>query len=209
MQNAYFRRIQFMNIHYVRFRPGSHSSDLTVVFTYSTSKAAREGARKLRWINKAILSASEKLPENSVDWHGQFVIRRKRKEVLFHAFTDGELNIIKRSIQSAAQPLKVEDCYNYQELTIAVTLPQEASARIESDALAMIIDPDEARAIRWLNQHCGAPRVTGQGSNRKLTWQYSGEHIFSADRRRLFLDQLFQVDTRPNWKIKRHPWTLP
>jgi|SRR5271157_2084422 len=184
----------------LRFRPSSHSSDLSIVFTYPTLKASLDGLRKLRWINKAVL----KDPQSKADWNEQFEIARRGKRVVFGAFTDGELEPIKR-MMSHTSPQKTEECYSYQELTIEAVLPREVSLNMRPGAMALLIDPEEARAVQWLKAHCNTHKTLNQGSERKFVWEYAGSHLLSANDKTLSVGERFDVGKRPNWRVKRHP----
>jgi hypothetical protein len=155
------------------------------------------GIRKLRWINAAFIGK----PGKEVDWTHYFSIERKGTKVYFSAWTSGELNCLISAIRQAAPPQKIDSYYYYEEVTLEVTLPNNLPA---GASLALLIDPGEAKAIRWLNRDCGIPKITSQGPTTQFTWEYAGKRIYDVNNRFLFLDERFRVDHRSNWKITRH-----
>jgi hypothetical protein len=68
----------------------------------------------------------------------------------------------------------------------------------------LVMDKEEAEAIKWLRKHCGEPEVLDSGESRTFKWDYAGDGIYSDGT--LYLSGFaFPVDERKNWSVEE--WT--
>ena len=65
----------------------------------------------------------------------------------------------------------------------------------------LVMDKDEAEAIKWLRKYCGEPEVLDNGKSRIFKWDYAGDGIYSDGT--LYLGGFkFPVDERKNWSVE-------
>ena len=153
-----------------RFRPSSHSDEWTIVATYPDKRKAEKAYRKLE---RLLEDMEENESEYETDWSpGDANCWLNGREVFFTVYTSGYLDDV-LSVLEKFNPEKTEYYRNYQELIIRVRVPRGST--VESLAL---IDEEEAKALKWLTEKCGEPKVEEDGDEQLLTFNYKGEGIY-------------------------------
>ena len=175
-----------------RFRPSSHSDEWTIVATYPDKRKAEKAYKKL----ERLLEDMEKNEsEYETDWRANDAnCWLNGKEVFFTVYTAGYLDDI-YSVLEKFNPQKIEEYRDYQELTIKVRIPKGST--IESLAL---IDEEEAKALKWLTEKCGKPKVEEDGDDQLHTFNYKGEGIYFDPELHLG-PYLINLEEKRNWEV--------
>jgi hypothetical protein len=198
VRENYSRRLfggGFTRWHVFKFRPSSHSEDYTLIATYEDE----ETAKKVRDALFKMLEDMKKNPEGyDTDWDpDEAEVSQCGDQVTFEVYTAGYLDDVEALLEKVAKPQSVECYQNYQEITIYVQVPKGLSL----DAAMLVMDKDEAEAIKWLRKYCGEPEVLDNGKSRIFKWDYAGDGIYSDGT--LYLGGFkFPVDERKNWSVE-------
>ncbi len=183
-----------MNWYVFRFRPSSHSDNYTVIATYRSDRVAEK-------VKEALLKMLEDMRRNpesyDTDWDpDEAAVWRDGNHVMFEVYTAGYLEDVDALLRKVAKPQSIECYVNYQELTICVSVPKGLSV----EAAMLVLDRDEAEAVKWLTENCGKPEIEENEKERILKWFYKGDEIYSEGT--LYLGALqFPVDERENWSV--------
>jgi hypothetical protein len=183
-----------MRWHVFKFRPSSHSEDFTLIATYRDEKTAE----KVKDALFRMLEDMRKNPEGyDTDWDPDDAgVSHYGGQVTFEVYTAGYLDDVEALLEKVAKPQSVECYQNYQEITIYVEVPKDLSL----DAAMLVMDVEEAEAIKWLRKHCGEPEIENNGKSRTFKWSYAGDEIY-CDGIFYFGDFEFSVNERDNWSV--------
>ena len=179
-----------------KFRPSSHSDDYTLIATYKSVVRAEKVEKTLKKLLKDMKDHSN---DYDTDWSpDEAHVSVSRKKVWFEVYTAGYLDDVESVLRKTAVPEEVECYRDYQELTVRVTVPKD----LTPESAMLILDKDEAEAIKWFKENCGEPKVVecGDGIRQTLEWFYSGEGIYSEST--LYLGFEFYVGDRDNWEVE-------
>jgi hypothetical protein len=184
-----------LRVYVFRFRPSSHSDDYTLIATYSSKDEAKRAGRILR----KLLEDMKYHPDDyEVDWDpGDVSVSVVGCEVWFQVYTAGYLRDIELALRKATLPSGMECYANFQELKIQVTVPE----KLALETTMLVLDKEEAQAIKWLMKHCGKPKIScKKNGTQTFEWFYRGDGIY--DNGILYLGGLeFDVEGRSNWEV--------
>jgi hypothetical protein len=178
------------------FRPSSHSDDYTVIGKFKTEKQA---AKACEAIEKLIDNAGRKNCKLDIDWDPEDAyVANDGTEVVFNVYTAGSTDPIEdvmRKNQVEAITLFVD----MQNLTIAVALPPHVTA----DLVALILNHDDACAVKYLNDHCGKAKKITRANKTVLVWHYRGDGIYNEDEDKLYVgDTEINLEEKPQWTVE-------
>jgi len=170
----------------LKFRPSSHSTDLTVIGTFKSAKEAKNFEQKLRTFVKQV---DDDVIRQDFDWNGSNAsVFRNGKKVYFNADTNGNLDEIEDLMGSDPSIKNVSTCEDYQELTVTLHTDEKLQLKNVSDALALVLSPEDVTLIRELNKECGKPKMwlDPQTKRQEFVWHYEGETVYEEDECILF-----------------------
>ena len=179
-----------------KFRPSSHSDDYTLIATYKGTVRAEKAEKALKKLLKDMKDHSE---DYDADWSpDEAHVSVSGKKVWFEVYTAGYLDDVESVLRKVAVPEEVECYSDYQELTVRVTVPKE----LTPESAMLVLEKEEAEAIKWFRENCGEPKVEdcGDGAHQTLEWFYSGDGISSDGT--LYLGFEFYVGDRENWEVE-------
>lgn len=184
----------FMKWRLFKFRPSSHSDDYLIIATYKDEKAAQRVEQALR----RMLEDMEKNPNSyDVDWGPDDAeVSTSGESVYFQVYTAGYLECVEALLRKVAKPLEVECYQNYQELVIRVRVPKG----LPPEVAILVLEGDEAEAVKWLIKNCGSPKIADDGNHRVFEWFYRGDEIYYDGVLQIGFE--FQVDGRENWEVE-------
>lgn len=134
----------------VRFRPSSHSTDLTFVAVYADEADAKRAQRKVgccREGKRVIASISSGTPEDADEINDNL-----------ERYGPAELNVYG----------------SYQELEIQILMPKGASR----ETLPLVFDKETHQIIEFLIKNAKKVEVTKKAKTDVWTFEYCGESIF-------------------------------
>jgi hypothetical protein len=183
-----------VEMHVFKFRPSSHSEDFTIIARYQDGEKAKRAYDALRKLIDYLREHEEK-----IDWSpDEAKIWINGNKIRFDVYTAGYLDDVESVMRTAANPDSVEWWTNYQQLEISVRVPHGLTPQ----AAMIVLDKEEAQAIRWLVENCGEPKVTELGNQDKWSWIYRGENIYSYNNDTLYLGFEFSLESRKNWLVE-------
>jgi len=183
------------SVYVFKFRPSSHSDDYTVIATYKDRRAAEKVRDALERLLDYARNNEEAL---DIDWSpDEARVAADGNEVTFRVYTSGYLDDVESVMRTAGSPEDVECYANYQELVVKVRLPQG----LTTEAAMLVLDREEADAIKWLNDNCGPPKVTKRGNEDEFEWHYKGNGIYSENDDDLYVGFEFSLESRRNWEV--------
>jgi len=158
-----------------------------------------ETAKKVEDALFKMLEDMKRNPEGyDTDWDpDEAGVSHCGNQVTFEVYTAGYLDDVEALLEKVAKPQSVECYQNYQEITIYVEVPKGLSL----DAATLVLDRDEAEAMKWLRRHCGEPEVLDDGESRIFKWFYAGDEIYYDGALNLEGFE-FPVDERKNWSVE-------
>ena len=183
-----------LKVYVFKFRPSSHSDDFTLIAAYKDAKRAEKVKKALE---RLLRDMEENMDDYEADWSpDEAHVSLDGDRVWFEVYTAGYLDDVESVIRKVAKPESVEYYLNYQEITVRVRIPEGLT--IESAML--VLDREEAEAIRWFRENCGEPRVEDCGGGYQLLeWFYSGDEIYYDDT--LYVGFEFYVGDRDDWEV--------
>ena len=181
-------------VYVFKFRPSSHSDDFTLIATYKDEESARKVEDALKRLLKDM---EENIDDYDTDWSpDEASVSLDGNKVWFEVYTAGYLDDVESVIRKVAKPENIECYANYQEITVRVRIPKGLT--IESAML--VLDKEEAEAIKWFIEKCGKPAIKECGDNTQiLEWFYSGDEIYYDDT--LYVGFEFYIGDRDNWEV--------
>jgi len=183
-----------MKWHIFKFRPSSHSEDYTIIATFNDEKTAEkvEGA-----LLRMLEDMRNNLEDYDVDWSpDEAHVTTNGNQVIFEVYTAGYLDDVESLIRKIAKPLCVECYQDYQEIVICVKVPKGLSPEMA----LLVLDKDEAEAIKWLMKTCGEPKIVEAGKHWIFKWLYSGDGIYYE--RTLHLGDIrIDLNEHKNWEV--------
>jgi GNAT superfamily N-acetyltransferase len=178
------------------FRPSSHSTDYSIIGTFKTQKQAAEACAALE---KLVEEALKEGYERELDWSPEDAhVSIEGTEVTFSVYTDGDADPAEE-IMRKHHAERVEGFEDLQRLTITVALPP----KITPNLIALILDPDDARAVKYLNDNCEEATETTHGRVRRIVWHYRGDGIYDEDADALYLGGKTKINLE-----KKKQWTV-
>jgi len=176
------------------FRPSSHSDDFTIIATYKDSKKAEKVKKALE---KLLRDMDKNKDEYVVDWNpDEANVSLDGNKVWFEVYTAGYLDDIESVIRKVAKPNNIEYYKRYQEITVRVKIPKDLTI----ETAMLVLDREEAEAIRWLREKCGEPKVEDCGDGTQvLEWFYNGDEIYYDGT--LYAGFEFYIGDRDNWDV--------
>jgi hypothetical protein len=182
----------------VKFRPSSHSTDLTLIATYGSADEAAASEKVLL----AFAAKLEKAGANPYDWLPDNIeVHHRGKQLRFAAETNGQLNEIEDELRSHGSPKTIQRFEYLQDLTITATFPStQLLENVSVEILILVFGGAQARLIKGLQEECGTPKKRANKNKLTLTWTYSGNYAYNEDE-----NQLFGVSLRglENWAVER------
>jgi len=177
-----------------KFRPSSHSDDFTLIATYKDAEKAEKVKRALERLLKDM---EENIDDYEVDWSPDNAhVSLDGNRVWFEVYTAGYLDDVESVIRKVAKPENIECYTNYQEITVRVRIPKGLTA----ESAMLVLDKEEAEAIRWFRENCGEPETMDCGDGTQiLEWFYSGNEIYCNDT--LYIGFEFYIGDRDNWEV--------
>lgn len=178
-----------------KFRPSSHSDDYTLIATYKDGERAERVGKALR---KLLKDMKDHLDSYDADWSpDEAYVSVSGNKVWFEVYTAGYLDDVESALRKVAVPEEVECYRDYQELTVRVKVPK--GLMLESAML--VLDREEAEAIKWFKENCGEPKVEDcrDEAQQTLEWFYSGDGIYSDNT--LYIGFEFYIGDRDNWEV--------
>jgi len=182
-------------VYVFRFRPSSHSEDFTVIATYKSVEKAEKVERAL----KDLLEDMEEHPDDyDIDWSpDEAYVSLEGNKVRFEVYTAGYLSDVESVIKKVAKPETIEWYRDYQEITVRVRVPKGLTV----ESAMLVLDREEAEAIKWFRENCGEPKVIDCGDGTQLLeWFYRGDGIYDDDT--LYIGFQFYVGDRDNWEVE-------
>ena len=179
-----------------KFRPSSHSEDLTFIATYKSEEAAEKVYDTL----KKMLEDMEWNPDDyETDWSpDEADVNLWGNEVWFGVYTAGYLDDVESVMKKVAIPEKLECYRDYQELVIRVKVPKG----LTPETAVLVLDREEAEAIRSLMTLCGEPKIEkGEKDELVFVWYYRGDGIYDDGVLYLSGNEL-RVDERESWEVE-------
>jgi len=176
-----------------KFRPTSHSEDYTITATYKTKRESLNAHKKL----ECLLEDIKKHPSRyNVDWNPDDAsFRLNAKTVVFGVYSNGDIRDIE-DILSDAEEYEVDT--NYQEVTIRVKVPKG----LNFEAASLILDGEEAEALKELKEVSQETKVEEDGENRLFIFEYRGDGIFDDCQNLLLVGKVaFDLSQRDNWEV--------
>jgi len=181
-----------MRVFLFKLRPSSHSEDLTLIATFGSEERAEKAYDSL----KSLLGDMDQEPEKYVvDWSpDEADVELRGNEILFSVYTAGDLDDVEDVLRELAE--KVECFTGYQELVIEAEVPKG----LTPESAMLVLDADEAEAVRKLTELCGRPEVSKDGDKQFFVWLYKGDRLYCEGT--LYLPGCrFEVWRRRNWKV--------
>jgi len=181
-----------------KFRPSSHSTDLTIVATYKSEGEAAAG-------EKALLTFVEKLGKagdnNSYDWLPDDVcVSHGGKQLFFSAETNGQLDEIEDELRFRGKPRMIQRFECMQDLTITAKFQSpQVLENASVEILSLLFGAAQAKLIKVLLEECGAPKKQVDKKRLTLTWTYLGDYAYNEDENSLFGISLNGLE---NWTIE-------
>ena len=182
-----------MHLLIFKFRPSSHSEDYTISATYKTKRESLNAHKKL----ECLLEDIRKNPSRyNVDWNPDDAsFRLNGKTVLFGVYSNGDIRDIE-DILSDAEEYEVHT--NYQEVTVKVKVPKGSSF----EAALLILDGEEAEALKELKEVSQGTKVEEDAENRFFIFEYRGDGIFDDCQNLLLVGKVaFDLSQRDNWGV--------
>ena len=179
----------------LKFRPSSHSDDYTMIATYKDEQTAEKVGKVLR----KLVEDMKKRDDYDIDWNpDETTINVDGKQVWFEVYTAGYLDDVESVLRKVAAPENVECYKDYQELTVRATVPKG----LTPETSMIVLDREEAEAIKWFNEECGKPTVTDceDGKHQVFEWHYEGEGI--SDNSTLYVGFEFNLSDHENWEVE-------
>ncbi len=181
-----------------KFRASSHSDDYTIIATYEDEKKAEKAKQMLQFMLEDMRTNGD---DYNVDWDpDEAYVSLDGVNVRFEVYTAGYLNCVEALLRKVAEPVSLECYQNFQGLLISVTVVKG----LTPETALLIMDRDEAEAIKWLIDNCGPPNIAeaGDGEHVTFTWRYEGEGIYYDGTLNIGFE--FQVDGRENWEVDQY-----
>jgi hypothetical protein len=139
----------------IKFRPSSHSVDLTIVATFNNETEAKKVA-----IKRATL------PCRTVDNHLVVTISEA---------TDYEAGKLRKQLrEDGASKTRTYNNQDYQEAAVSIRVP----LGITENTLPLMLNHEEINALKALETCCGNPQVAIDGNEQVWTFKYMGEERF-------------------------------
>ena len=186
-----------MRLHIFRFRPSSHSEDITLIARYADPADADKAYDALKRLLKDM---EENIDEYEVDWSSDEagVELWDKHTVVFNVYTAGYLEDVEAVLRRFKSLQKIDAYTNYQEVVITVKLPATSK-----EAAALILEPEELNAIRWLEQHCKCEQEKLKDGNLALKFYYAGDQIYDECANTLHLGSgVLDLDEHKNWEVE-------
>jgi hypothetical protein len=184
-------------IYIFKYRPSSHSDDYTLIVTYKSAKAAEKVKETLFKMLEDMQKGANKY---DTDWAPDDAhVSTDGNKVWFEVYTAGYLDDVESVLRKVAVPKEEIECYrDYQELAVSVKVPKG----LTPETAMLVLDRDEAEAIKWFKQSCGLPKTfeCGDGEHQTFEWFYRGDNIYSDGI--LYIGFEFRVDDCENWKVE-------
>ena len=179
-----------------KFRPSSHSDDFTIIASYKDDSSAEK-------VKVALEKLIEYMKENpdalDTDWSpDEACISSCGNEVSFSVYSAGYLDSVESVLQTAATPTDISTYTYYQYLRICVRVPRG----LTHDTMTVVLDKEEAEAIRWLLSNCGEPQIGECGDEEEWKWEYKGDGIYN-DESILNVGFEFDIASRKNWQVEK------
>jgi len=179
----------------IRFRPSSHSEDVTIICEYSSDKEAQKAEDTLK---KLLEDMKEHEDEYRTDWSPDDArVNTDGNKVIFEVYTAGYLTDIWATVQKPAIPKKLDAYSNYQELEIQLTAPEGATI----ETLMLTMRHEEADLVKELNNMCGKPKATKTGKSNVYTWAYSGDSMYNDDGTLWVGSQEYKIGDMLGWQV--------
>lgn len=206
-------KAKIVRAYLLKFRPSSHSEDYTIVFTCPNAKAAKKVRRALQRLLKDV----EKHADYQVDWNPDDAeVWDEGRSVYFSVYTSGHLDPVIFTAKKAEKNVEAM-CYdNFQRLEVSVMLPAEMTL----EAAVLVLDEEQAKAIKFFLRECGAPKVLdvgsgadggkgtgsemggGNGRQRVFKWLYEGSGIYDQQDNVLYIGDLkLDLNKKKNWQV--------
>lgn len=179
-----------------KFRPSSHSENYTIIAAYPSKQQAAKAQKAV----EQLLEDMAKKPNNyKVDWSpDEAELLTWDDTVSFRVYTAGYLENVEVILQEKAKPSTIKYHTDYQELTISVKLPKNLTLQTAS----LVLDREQAKAIEWLTNHVGSPKITQDKDSETYVWDYAGDELYREGY--LYLDYEFAVYEKDNWRVENH-----
>jgi hypothetical protein len=183
-------------VYVFKYRPSSHSDDYTIIATYKSAKAAEK-------VKETLTKMLEDMKKNEKDYETDWApddahISTEGSKVWFDAYTAGYMDDVESVLRKVAEPKEIECYRDYQELIVRVKVPKG----LTPEAAMLVLDKEEAEAIKWFRENCGPPKVidVGDGEHQTFEWFYKGDNIYSDGI--LYIGFEFRIDDCGNWKVE-------
>ena len=125
-------------------------------------------------------------------------VRTSGRTVVFNTYTAGYLSHVEYTLKKLkpVKPLKIYR--DYQEIRITLVV----SKGVTMKTMPLVMDPEDASAVRWLIDQCGPPKRAKQGDKEVLEWFYRGNRIFSDVEATLWAgDVAINLDEKKYWNV--------
>jgi len=176
-----------------KFRPSSHSEDVTLVATYTKPEVANKAAQLLE---KFLAKVKANPNAYRLDWTPDDVeVFTHENQLHFNVYTAGYLEEVD-AIINGLKPKKVGEFIDFQEVEIEVTIPK----RLTKKAAPLVLAADESETIKWLKKEVGKPQTETVGEQEKLKWIYSGSGIYYGSTL-VINGREFRLDQHQNWRV--------
>jgi hypothetical protein len=174
----------------IRFRPSSHSEDVSLVATYNNVKTAKKVAGRLK---RFVADCKNNPKKYDLDWSAdEAQISATKNKVNFYVYTAGYLEEVE-AIIAAENPV---DYLDYQGIDVTVTLPKA----LTTATMALVLTPEEVEMLKWLKLILGRPKVKSNGKILMLNWHYHGNEIKNNPLN--IGGKKFKLDKHPNWQAR-------
>jgi hypothetical protein len=192
-----------------KFRPSSHSTDYTVVATY---KSKPDAIKTQKTISAFLTRALKGKHPNfffteGADWFAHnSKVRRKGKMVVFTYDADKRIKYMEKLMKRGARPSKLY--WEPQKLTVHMLVPISITPETAPNVIAIVLNPNRAKEIAWLNQKCSKPCVEDSHNNQKhyLVWKYWGTQIYNEYSYTLELMRTIDLHKRADLSVSAEEW---
>jgi hypothetical protein len=165
----------------------------------ATFPSKQEATRAQKAVEQLLEDMAKKPGDYDVDWSpDEAELLAWDDKVSFKVYTSGYLENVEAALQAKAKPSTINYHIYYQELTISVRLPKNLTPQ----TVSLVLDREQAKAIEWLNNYVGSPKITQDKDSETYVWVYAGDELYRDGY--LYLNFEFAVDEKDNWIVENH-----
>jgi len=178
----------------LKFRPSSHSDDITLIAYYKTDKKADKAEQVMQRLIKDMKQLDH---DYELDWDpDEANVSVNGDQVVFEVYTAGYLEDVYVTLVKTGAT-KIEAFQDYQEVTIQLVVPLKASM----ETLPLLLKNDDVALMKWLTETCGQPKIIKEENQTKIEWFYRGDYIYNEEENVLYGNVELDFGKNPMWRI--------